>query len=49
VGSGNQFTLSVIGHFSVKKVVQEAAKAFVAAGYGAAADFRIRRPKGPLD
>jgi hypothetical protein len=39
----------VIGHFPVKEVAQEAAKAFVAAGYGAAADFRVRRSKEPLD
>ena len=49
MGSGNQYTLFVIGHFPVKKVAQEAAKAFVAAGYGAAADFRVRRSKEPID
>lgn len=39
----------VIGHFPTKRLAQEAAKAFVAADYGPAEDFRVKRTKAPAD
>ena len=39
----------VIGHFPTKRLAQEAAKAFVAAAYGPAEDFRVQRTKAPAD
>jgi len=39
----------VIGHFPMKKLAQETAKAFVTAGYGNADDFRVKRSKEPAD
>jgi len=39
----------VIGHFPTKDLAQEAAKAFVAADYGPAEDFRVQRSKAPAD
>ena len=35
----------VIGSFPTKQLAQEAAKAFVAADYGPAEDFRVQRTK----
>ena len=39
----------VIGHFPTKDLAREAAKAVVAADYGPAEDFRVRRTKAPAD
>jgi hypothetical protein len=39
----------VIGHFPTKRLAEEAAKAFVAADYGSAEDFRVRRTKAPAN
>ncbi len=39
----------MIGHFPTKDLAWEAAKAFVAADYGPAEDFRVRRTKAPAD
>jgi hypothetical protein len=39
----------VIGSFPTKELAQEAAKAFVAADYGPAEDFRVQRSKAPAD
>jgi hypothetical protein len=39
----------VIGHFPGKDLARETAKAFVAAGYGPAEDFRVKRSKDPAD
>ena len=39
----------VIGHSPTKRLAQEAAKAFVAAAYGPAEDFRVQRTKAPAD
>jgi hypothetical protein len=39
----------VIGHFPTKDLAREAAKAFVAADYGSAEDFRVQRTKAPAD
>ena len=39
----------VIGHFPSKRLAQEAAIAFVAAGHGPAGDFRVLRLKAPAD
>ena len=40
-------TWLVIGHFPSKRLAQEAAKAFVAAGHGPTEDFRVRRLQAP--
>jgi hypothetical protein len=39
----------VIGHFPTKRLAQEAAKAFVAADYGPAEDFRVQRTNAAAD
>ena len=39
----------VIGRFPTKRLAQEAAKAFVAAGHGPDEDFRVQRAKAPAD
>jgi hypothetical protein len=39
----------VIGHFPTKNLAQEAARAFVAAGYGPNEDFRAQRTNAPVD
>jgi len=39
----------VIGHFPSKEMAQETAKAFAAANYGPAEDFRVRKAKLPAD
>jgi hypothetical protein len=38
---------SVISHHPTKALARETAKAFVAAGYGDDADFRVRRAPAP--